>query len=70
MRAMKVASSVFLIAAIFCTVVLVAGTVLQRSLLYFPRTSPMSSSEAGLAKAQELKIETADGEILVAWYIP
>lgn len=67
---MKVASSVFLIAAIFCTVVLVAGTVLQRSLLYFPRTSPMSSSEAGLAKAQELKIETADGEILVAWYIP
>ena len=67
---MTTAGLVFLIAAIFCAVVLVAGTVLQRSLLYFPRTSPMSASEAGLAEAEELRIDTADGQILVAWYVP
>jgi uncharacterized protein len=51
-------------------VLLAAVTLLQRSLLYFPRTSAMSPHEAGLAQAQELKIETADYEQLVAWYIP
>ncbi len=69
-RAMMTVGLICLIAAIVYAVVLVAVTVLQRSLLYFPRTSPMSASEAGLAKAQELKVETADGETLVTWYIP
>ncbi len=51
-------------------VLLAAVTLLQRSLLYFPRTSPMSPDGAGLAQAQELKIETEDSQQLVAWYIP
>jgi uncharacterized protein len=51
-------------------VLVAAITLLQRSLLYFPRTTPMTPYEAGLAKAQELQIETSDGEKLVAWYIP
>jgi uncharacterized protein len=51
-------------------VLLAAVTLLQRSLLYFPRKTPMTPYAAGLIKAQELQIETADGEKLVAWHIP
>jgi fermentation-respiration switch protein FrsA (DUF1100 family) len=42
----------------------------QRSLLYFPRRDAVSPAEAGLAKAQALRLTTADGESLNAWYVP
>ncbi len=67
---MKVARLVFLIAAISYVVLLVVVTSLQRALLYFPRAGTSSPSEAGLASAHALEVETADGETLVAWHIP
>jgi fermentation-respiration switch protein FrsA (DUF1100 family) len=67
---MKVAGLIFLVVATIYLVLLVAVAVLQRSLLYFPRTDTLSPSQAGLAQAQALEIETEDGEHLVAWYIP
>jgi uncharacterized protein len=49
---------------------LAAITTFQRSLLYFPRTSPMSPSQAHFTKAQEAEVVTEDGNKLVAWYVP
>jgi uncharacterized protein len=49
---------------------LAAVATFQRSLLYLPRTGPMSPSEAGFAKAQEAEVVTEDGNKLVAWYVP
>ena len=49
---------------------MVGVTLLQRSLLYFPGIGPVSPKAAGLPTAQALRIETADGETLVAWHIP
>jgi len=44
--------------------------VAQRSMMYFPdrvRTSPLA---AGLPGAEEIELRSADGETLVAWYLP
>jgi fermentation-respiration switch protein FrsA (DUF1100 family) len=67
---MTTAGLVFLSAAIFYVVLLVVVASLQRALLYFPRAGTLSPSDAGLASAQALEVETADGETLVAWHIP
>jgi fermentation-respiration switch protein FrsA (DUF1100 family) len=67
---MKVSGLIFLIIASIYLLLLVAVAVLQRSLLYFPRTDTLSPAQAGLPQAHALDIETEDGEHLVAWYIP
>lgn len=50
--------------------VLGALYVFQRSLQYFPDTRRIAPPAAGLAGVEEVAIETADGETLVAWYAP
>jgi len=42
----------------------------QRSLMYFPETLRTSPGEAGLPEAEEVTLDTADGERVIAWYIP
>ena len=42
----------------------------QRSLLYFPDRIRTSPAKAGFPDAQEITIDTPDGEKLVAWYMP
>src|SRR5260221_4781372 len=42
----------------------------QRALMYFPDRTRTPPREAGLPEAEEVTIETADGEKLVAWYVP
>ena len=44
--------------------------VMQRSLMYFPETLRTPPALAGLPAATEVLIDTADGEKLVAWYVP
>jgi uncharacterized protein len=44
--------------------------VTQRALMYFPDTDRMSPDAAGLPAAQEIRLDTADGEKLVAWQVP
>ena len=41
--------------------------VAQRSLMYFPETVRTSPAEAGLPKAEEVVLDTADGERVIAW---
>jgi len=41
----------------------------QRALMYFPETLRTSPAAAGLVAAEEIVLDTADGERLVAWHI-
>ena len=42
----------------------------QRSLMYHPDTTRTPPAEAGLPQAQELILDTTDGEKIVVWHIP
>jgi fermentation-respiration switch protein FrsA (DUF1100 family) len=42
----------------------------QRKLLYFPETVRTTPAELGFAAAQEVTLETADGERVIAWHVP
>jgi fermentation-respiration switch protein FrsA (DUF1100 family) len=44
--------------------------VLQRALMYFPDTGRTSPAVAGLPAAQEILLDTVDGERLIAWHVP
>jgi hypothetical protein len=50
----------------------VAATVYlrQRALMYFPETVHTTPAAAGFAEASELTLTTADGEHIIAWYVP
>lgn len=41
----------------------------QRALMYFPETVRTSPAAAGLPQAQEILLETADGETIIAWHV-
>ena len=43
--------------------------VFQRKLIYFPDPQRTPPAAAGLAQAQELRLESIDGERLIAWHI-
>jgi hypothetical protein len=42
----------------------------QRSLMYFPETVHTAPAAAGFSEASELTLTSADGERIVAWYVP
>jgi hypothetical protein len=44
--------------------------VFQRSLMYFPDRSRTPPAAAGLPQAEEVTLKSADGESLLAWYVP
>jgi fermentation-respiration switch protein FrsA (DUF1100 family) len=41
----------------------------QRSLMYFPDTSHIAPAQAGLSRAEEVTLTTADGEHIFAWHV-
>jgi fermentation-respiration switch protein FrsA (DUF1100 family) len=43
--------------------------VAQRSLMYFPETVRTSPAQAGLPEAEEIMLDAADGERIVAWHV-
>jgi len=43
--------------------------VTQRSLMYFPERFRTAPAAAGLPEAEELTLDTADGETVIAWHI-
>lgn len=45
-------------------------TIGQRHLMYFPRGEAKTPADVGLARGQDITIETEDGEQLAAWYVP
>jgi len=42
----------------------------QRSLMYFPETARTPPAAAGLPGAEEIVLDTADGEKVIAWHLP
>ncbi|MPZ58191.1 MAG: alpha/beta fold hydrolase [Rhizobiales bacterium] len=42
----------------------------QRSMMYFPDTTRRAPTSAGLAQAEEVTLQTADGERVIAWHVP
>ena len=42
----------------------------QRSLQYFPESSRTAPAAAGLPEAEEVVVDTADGERVVLWHVP
>jgi uncharacterized protein len=42
----------------------------QRSMQYLPDASRISPAAAGLAAAEEVVLDTADGERVIAWHLP
>jgi fermentation-respiration switch protein FrsA (DUF1100 family) len=44
--------------------------VAQRSLMYHPDRQRIPPAEAGLPQAEELVLDTADGEKVIVWHIP
>ena len=50
--------------------VLVLMYVFQRRLMYFPDAARTAPAAVGLPQAQELRLESIDGERLIAWHIP
>jgi uncharacterized protein len=41
----------------------------QRALMYFPETLRTAPAQAGLRKAEEVVLDTADGEHVIVWHI-
>jgi uncharacterized protein len=50
-------------------VVLALMYIFQRSLMYFPDPTRVAPAQAGLPRAEEVALESSDGEKLVAWYV-
>src|ERR1051325_2127858 len=44
--------------------------VTQRSLQYFPETFRTTPAAAGMPEAEELVLDTVDGEKVIAWHVP
>jgi pimeloyl-ACP methyl ester carboxylesterase len=51
-------------------VVLALMYTMQRSLMYFPNQTRTPPAAAGLPQAQEVTLDTADGEKVIAWHVP
>jgi len=56
-------------------VVLFGGFVMfmymaQRSLMYFPETVRIPPADAGLSGAEEVVLDTSDGEKVIVWHLP
>jgi fermentation-respiration switch protein FrsA (DUF1100 family) len=50
--------------------VLVLMYFAQRALMYFPDVARTPPSAAGLPQAEEVVLQTADGEKVIAWHVP
>jgi fermentation-respiration switch protein FrsA (DUF1100 family) len=44
--------------------------LVQRSLMYFPEAVRTAPAAAGFLQAQEIVLDTADGEKVIAWHVP
>lgn len=60
------------IAVVLAGLYLGAATILyfaQRSLMYFPETIRTTPAAAGLPEAEEVTLNTSDGERIIAWHV-
>ncbi len=67
---MTVLKWLLLIAVAGYAAVVVVMYLAQRSLLYFPDKTRHLPADAGLPQAEEIFLQSADGEKLIAWHVP
>lgn len=60
---------IFTLIVIYLVVVL-AMTIGQRRMMYYPHKDLLSPAEHGLTGVEAITLDTADGESLVAWQLP
>jgi len=68
--AMAIARWVLITAASGYVLFVAALYLGQRAMLYHPTTTRISPVQAGLPRAEEVVLDTSDGEKLVAWHVP
>jgi uncharacterized protein len=66
---MATLKSVLLVGAAIYVVLVAVMYLAQRSLMYFPETLRTTPAQAGLPEAEEVTLDTADGERVIAWHI-
>lgn len=62
--------NIFLYVVMFYVILALSIFVLQGLLVYRPKGGQRDPKEIGLSKVEELKLNTPDGQELVAWYAP
>ena len=67
---MTTLKSLIILAVLAYGGVLALMYVFQRSLMYFPDRARTPPAVAGLPRAEEVTLKSADGENLIAWYVP
>ena len=67
---MATVKNLLLIGAAFYIGLVALMYLAQRSLMYFPETLRTTPAQAGLPEAEEVTLDTADGERVIAWHIP
>lgn len=60
----------FIVAAVGYVGLMAAMFFAQRALMYFPDTQRTPPAAAGFAQAEELVLDTHDGEKIIAWHLP
>jgi len=60
----------FIVAAVGYLGLTAAMFFAQRALMYFPDTQRISPAAAGFPQAEEVVLDTHDGEKIVAWHLP
>ena len=66
---MATLKSVLLVGAAIYVVLVAVMYLAQRSLMYFPEMLRTMPAQAGLAEAEEVTLDTADSERVIAWHI-
>jgi uncharacterized protein len=66
---MATLKNLLLIGAAIYLVLVATMYLAQRSLMYFPETLRTTPTQAGLPEAEEVTLDTADGERVIAWHI-
>ncbi len=66
---MTMLKSLLVFAVAFYLGVVALMYVMQRSLMYFPETVRTAPADAGLPEAQEVVLDTADGERIIVWHV-
>jgi pimeloyl-ACP methyl ester carboxylesterase len=67
---MATLKSFLILALVFYVAILALLYFAQRSLQYFPEAQRTTPVEAGLPQAQEVVLDTADGEKVIVWHVP
>ncbi len=70
MKIMQTLLTIAAIAAGFYLVIAVGIYAFQRSLIFYPDATYSTPAESGLGGVNEVKLETPDGQTLIAWYAP